>query len=998
MKESEEEERLLYSTALQNMKSILIARKRAEEDLLEANEALRETAERLQLALSAGELGDWSWDAASDVVTLGERAARLFGLAGERSITWAALRELLHPEDRARAHAAVECAVRERSDYDIEYRLSLAQDDEVWIAAKGRGVYAPDGSPVGMIGVVQDVSDRKRVEVMRHRMAAVVESSDDAIVTKDLNGIIRTWNRGAERLFGYSAAEMIGESILLLVPPELREEEHQILDRLRRGERIEHYETQRLAKDGRRRDISLTVSPIRDAAGQIVGASKVGRDVTARKRAEADLRRSEEELRALADSIPQLAWIAAADGYIFWYNRGWYEYTGTTPEEMEGWGWQSAHDPEVLPRVVERWRESLATGTPFEMEFPLRGAEGSFRWFLTRVRPIRDGSGNVVRWFGTNTDVDEVKRAREALVDESRLLNLLNESGQAIAGDLDLQTLVQTVTDAATTLSGAAFGAFFYNTRNETGESFLLFALSGAEREAFEKFGPPRATPLLAPTFEGKGPIRLDDVTADDRYGQWGGMPPGHLPVRSYLAAPVVSRNGEVIGGLFFGHPEASVFTERIERIVMGIAAQAAVAIDNARLYERVKRAAEDRQHLLDAERSARADAERASMMKDEFLAMLSHELRTPLNAIVGWSQVLRMRGHTDPEVLEALNVIERNAKMQAQLIEDLLDMSRITSGKVRLEVERVDLQEAVEAAIASVRHSADSKGIRVQVVVDSLAGPVWGDPSRLQQCFWNLLSNAIKFTPKGGRVQVRLTRVNSHIEFSVADDGQGIAPDFLPFVFERFRQADASTTRRHGGLGLGLSIVKSLVELHGGSVHASSEGEGRGALFTIELPMMVVRSSALDHRLERSSGEVPVSDHPSLVGIRVLVVDDEPDARSLVKRVLEDCGASVVVAPSAREGLELLEREKPDILVSDIGLPDEDGYSLIRAVRRLDVDRGGRIPAAALSAFARPEDRTLALRAGYQMHLSKPVEPIELAAAVASLVGRQSGPQSGPQ
>ena len=411
---------------------------------------------------------------------------------------------------------------------------------------------------------------------------------------------------------------------------------------------------------------------------------------------------------------------------------------------------------------------------------------------------------------------------------------------------------------------------------------------------------------------------------------------------------------------------------------------------DRVRLYEDLKRAAEDRKALLDAERAARGEAERVSLMKDEFLATLSHELRTPLNAILGWSQILRTRNHPNEELREALAVIERNAKVQTQLIEDLLDMSRIVSGKVRLDVQRVDLRDVVQSSVASVRHSADARGIRLQLILDPMAGPVRGDPNRLQQCFWNLLSNAIKFTPRGGRVQVSLQRVNSHVEVCVADNGLGIKPEFLPHVFERFRQADSTTTRSHGGLGLGLSIVKSLIELHGGTVRADSAGEGQGSTFCIDLPLMVVHpheaESARKHPRGFATSSAGSMDMPSLAGITVLAVDDEPDARTLLKRVLEDCGAAVFTAASAREGLALVRIHRPDMIISDIGMPDEDGYDFIRQVRAFTPDDGGRTPAAALTAFARAEDRTRVLRAGYQAHVAKPVEPAELAAVVASL------------
>jgi signal transduction histidine kinase/CheY-like chemotaxis protein len=583
----------------------------------------------------------------------------------------------------------------------------------------------------------------------------------------------------------------------------------------------------------------------------------------------------------------------------------------------------------------------------------------------------------------------------ESLRDETRILELLNQTGTLIGSQLDLQVLVQSVTDAGTELSGARFGAFFYNVANQQGESFYLFALSGARRESFEKFGLPRNMPIFNATFRGEGIVRSADITTDPRYGQVSphfGLPQGHPPVRSYLAVPVISRAGEVIGGLFFGHPGTGVFSDRTERIIVGIASQAAVAIDNARLYDRVKQASEEREQLLEAERLARAEAERVSMMKDEFLATLSHELRTPLNAILGWAQLLRSRKHHDDELVEGLAVIERNVRVQTQLIEDLLDMSRIISGKIRLDVQEVDLQDVVKASVASVRHSADAKEIRLQVVLDPLVGPIRGDPGRLQQCFWNLLSNAIKFTPKGGKVQVSLERVNSHIEVCIVDNGQGISPDFLPHVFERFRQADASLARQHGGLGLGLSIVKNLVELHGGRIRAKSGGRNQGATFCIELPLMVLHSPAAGQRahprgsvLSDASG-----DHPSLAGITVLAVDDEADARDLIRRVLENCGATVLVAESAAKGIEQIRSERPDMIISDIGMPGEDGIEFIKKVRALPAEHGGSTPAAALTAFARAEDRTRALRAGYQTHVAKPVEPTELTAVVASLARRR--------
>ena len=395
----------------------------------------------------------------------------------------------------------------------------------------------------------------------------------------------------------------------------------------------------------------------------------------------------------------------------------------------------------------------------------------------------------------------------------------------------------------------------------------------------------------------------------------------------------------------------------------------------------------------LAAEREARAEAERAGQMKDEFLATLSHELRTPLNAILGWAQILAAGHPSHEELIDGLATIERNARVQTRIIEDLLDMSRIISGKVRLDVQRVDLASVVRAAVETVKPGADAKGVRLRAVLDPLAGPVSGDPSRLQQVFWNLLTNAVKFTPKGGQVQVLVERVNSHLEVSVIDTGEGIVPDFLPHVFDRFRQADASTTRRHGGLGLGLAIVKQLVELHGGNIRAKSGGTGMGSTFVVSIPLTVIHADPepdpTPARRHPLAGPVPFPDRAcaDIAGVRVLVVDDEPDARSLVRRLLGDCGAVVTTAASAREALALIRAERPDVLVSDIGMPNEDGYALIRRVRSLGPDEGGDTPAIALTAYARSEDRMRAVMAGFQHHVVKPVEPAELITMVASLV-----------
>jgi len=392
---------------------------------------------------------------------------------------------------------------------------------------------------------------------------------------------------------------------------------------------------------------------------------------------------------------------------------------------------------------------------------------------------------------------------------------------------------------------------------------------------------------------------------------------------------------------------------------------------------------AEEREALLAAERAARAEAERASRMKDEFVATLSHELRTPLNAIVGWTQFLLRDASVSESLRKGLDVIDRNARAQTRMVDDLLDFSRILAGKLRLETERVDLGDVVEYVIRSVGPAAQAKDIQFVASLDA-AGAVLGDPSRLQQIVWNLLSNAVKFTGRGGRVEVTLQRRENEVELIVADNGQGIKPEFLPHVFERFCQEDAGIARHHGGLGLGLSIARQLVEMHGGQIVARSDGTGRGATFAVALP---AAGAELTRELE--SGAIELDAPPALAGLRVLVLEDEPDARELVERVLQERGAATLAFASALEALDACTAQAPDVIVSDIGLPGIDGYEFIRRLRTSEGQRGRNTPAAALTAFARSEDRRRALLAGFQTHVAKPVDPLELVVVVAALAGR---------
>ena len=804
---------------------------------------------------------------------------------------------------------------------------------------------------------------------LRH-LARVVESSDDAIVSKDLNGTIVSWNGAAERMFGYSATEAVGQSIRMIIPADRQAEEDMVLGRIRAGKAITHFETIRQRKDGTLIPISLTVSPIHDDAGQVIGASKIARDIseqaqgeTARRRLAAVVESSDDAIIAKDLSSTITSWNPAAER-MFGYTAA--EAIGKSirmliPDEL-----QSEEDV-VLARI--RAGEKLD-----HYETVRQRKDGARLNISLTVSPIRNAGGEIVGASKIARDVTERARLQQLASEQARDHERLGEVGAIVASTLDRETILQNVTDIATELTRAAFGAFFYNaTDPKSGDAYMLYTLSGAPREAFAKFPHPRATAVFAPTFHGEGPVRLADVTQDPRYGQsapYHGMPPGHLPVRSYLAVPVKGVGGDVLGGLFFGHSEIGVFTEQHERLAAGVAAWASVALENSRLY---------------------AEAQTANRMKDEFLAVLSHELRTPLNAIVGYSRLLRGNILSGEKAARGLETLERNAMWLTQIVEDILDVSRIVAGKIRLDVQPVELPLIVDNAVATVQPAADAKQVRVQTIVDPRLGPVSGDPGRLQQVVWNLLTNAVKFTPKNGRVQVRLERVDSHIEIVVSDTGMGIGPDFLPYVFERFRQAEAGTTRRTGGLGLGLAIVRHIVEMHGGTVEASSAGEGQGATFRVRLPLMIVQPEAVEPRREhpRTERREALTGLGDLSGVHVFAIDDEEDALNLLRVVLETAGAEVTTENSPEAALERIAEVRPDVLVVDLGMPGIDGFELITRVRQ-SPDKGiRRIPAAALTAFARSDDRTKALRSGFEMHLAKPVDPGELVASVATLARR---------
>ena len=782
--------------------------------------------------------------------------------------------------------------------------------------------------------------------VVRGYLAAIVESSDDAIISKDLNGIIQSCNAAAERLFGYTSSELVGQSVRILIPHDRQAEEDEILARIRRGERVDHFETVRVAKDGRPLDISLTVSPVRDATGTIIGVSKVARDVTERKRAAAALAAQREWFRVTLASIGDAIIASDSEGRITYMNGVAETLTGWTSADAQGHPLSDVFhivNESTRQRAENPARVVLRSGRIVGLanHTVLISRDGTERPIADSAAPILDAGGGILGVVLVFRDVTAQRRAEEALAEQREWFETALESiGDAVIAT-DMRGRIVFMNPVAEDLTGWRVA----DARHRPCEDVFTI-INQATRRPVES---PVARVLKDGVVVGLANHTVL-IAADGT----------ERPIDD-SGAPIRNRAGHIVGVVL-------VFRDVSERRRIEVEREAAAL---------------ERERLLLAERSARSEAERANRLKDDFVAMVSHELRTPLNAILGWTDLMRQKPGDSALTTRGLDVVDRNARLQTQLISDLLDISRVVSGTLRLEMQNVDMVSTIESAIETVEHAAAAKGVAIERHLDSI-GPVAGDGARLQQVVWNLLSNALKFTATGGRVCVTLRQAGADAQIVVEDNGAGISPNFLPHVFDRFQQADASRTRRFGGLGLGLSIVKSLVDFHGGTVSAASDGEGHGATFTIMLPLAtppLVDPAPIAAPSSAATSAIGVS----LEGIRVLVVEDEGDAAEYVKRLLEGYGARVVTATSAGEALDAIATMQPDILISDIGLPEIDGYGLLERVRGMEATGLASIPAIALTAFARSEDRTRALLAGYQAHLTKPIESNELVATVAS-------------
>lgn len=683
-----------------------------------------------------------------------------------------------------------------------------------------------------------------------------------------------------------------------------------------------------------------------------------------RRRAEADLQRSEQEYRYLADAMPQIVWTSQPNGHTDYYNRRWVEYTGMTVEQANGWGWQSVLHPEDVEACLRRWATALKTGEAYEIEYRFRRAsDGSYRWHLGRAVPVRDDKGEIIKWFGTATDIDDRKRAEESLLFSA-------EASRVLASSLDYETTLSNVARLA--VPRLADWCVVHILEEEGSFQQLAAAHQDASKlEMLRELN--RLYPSGLETAHGyrrvvrTGNPELIEVVTDSLLAAVA-QDEKHLELlrqlglKSTLCVPLLAR-GRVLGAITFATAESGrAYDSTSLALAEDLARRASNAVDNARLYQ---------------------EAQRANRTKEEFLATLSHELRTPLTPILGWVHMIRSGMLKDGDFEHALSVVEKNSQSLTRLINDLLDMSAILSGKMRIEQLPVSLNEVIKEACETVGQLAKMRGIKLEAVVheDDIV-LIQGDRTRLVQIFWNILSNAVKFSEDGGRVRVACEASQSVARVIVEDEGLGIAREFLPEVFERFRQADSSKTRTHGGLGLGLALVKSFVEAHGGSVTAESAGAGRGSRFTVSLPRLVLPVKDEEKALTPAETD-PATGHSS-----VLVVEDSADTLELLHKTLKIRGYQVTPCESASAALDAAPDGSFDIIISDIGMPEMDGYQLIARLRQLPHLQS--VPAIALSGYAAEQDRNAALDAGFDAHLAKPVDPADLTALMKELLQKQ--------
>ncbi|QKQ76333.1 PAS domain-containing protein [Nostoc sp. TCL240-02] len=1036
---------------------------------------LRQSDERLRLALSASRMGTWNWNIQTGKITWSDNLEALFGLeAGEFDGSFEMFVARLHPEDRDRVLVAVKRAIATGEDYDIEFRVVYPNGKIRWALSQGKVFYDQQGQPMQMAGIDLDITEPKRsAQVLRdseERFRQLAENIEAVFWIKEVyENRVSYVSPAYQRLWGLNPEELYQgqQSWVDRIHPEDRESTQKAFhEKAVAGKFDEEYRI--ILPDGSIRWVRDRCFPLRNETGEIYRFAGIAEDISEqqaalreRKQAEQALRDSEERLQMALEGSGGGLWdwnIVTNEDYL---SSRWLEMLGYEQGDLPGdfSAWERLIHPDDKVWVMERLNAHLHDDSvSYKFEYRMLTKSGEWKWIANHGKVVsRDQQGNALRMAGIHHDISERKQAELALRrSEERFRtsveNMLDCFGVYRAVRNEQGQIVNFVTEYVN--SAACFNNQI-TYEQQIGQGLCELLPEHRESGLFDEY---------CQVVETGQPLIKDSLVYEDDYGQqrlvrafdirvakcgdgfvatWrdtttrqqteealrqseefknrildsssdcikvlsldgrllymntGGLCLMEIDdLNCYLntewlgfwegssrqqaeEALATTKTGEV--SIFRGYCPTAKGTPKWWEVVVSPILDASGQLERILLISRDitdrKQAEIERDRLFKLEQAARAEAERANRIKDEFLAVLSHELRSPLNPILGWTKLLQTRKFSETKMAEALATIERNAKLQTQLIDDLLDLAKILRGKLSIDAAPVNLAFVIESAIDTVNTAALSKSIMLHSILPNI-GQISGDSNRLQQIVWNLLSNAIKFTPKGGRVEIRLEQVDEQAHIIVRDTGKGISSDFLPYIFESFRQEDVSITRKYGGLGLGLAIVRQLVEAHGGTITADSPGEGLGATFTVQLPLL---------NIELEIKQIDELPQPGLelTGIRVLTVDDDPDARELLTVLLTEYGATVLTVTSAAEVLANLESFQPDVLVSDIGMPEVDGYSLIQQIRTLTPEKGGQIPAIALTAYARVDDSERAITSGYQRHVTKPLDPEELVQAVVAL------------
>lgn len=958
------------------------------DDIKSTEAALIESEMRLRLALEAGDLGFWDYDMISGRQTWSDRCKEMFGVDSQNSeLSFDSFINCIHREDRERVARTQEQAIANQTYYSSEYRIIKPDGSLVWMISFGRAFYDEEKKPYRMVGVVMDITERKTTEELLKNQQKWLENMVNSMPVPVLfiepgTAKVTFANRAADELAGgefpkekpgeeyhtiYYCTDAAGNRI-----PD--EKMPGVL--VARGEKLNGFEMDWHTPLGVR---SLIVygDTLPAMHGYPATSILIFQDINQLKKVQEALRQNQQWLHTIVENASAGIYVKDIEGRYLLFNRKSEEIAKMSREQILG-----KTDFEIFPRefakkYIENDKKVLESGLPIEAE-----EEGEFdgeRTVLLSFKcPLYDANGLPYGICGISTNITERKETEKAIQESNNRLNLLFETARDLLSSNRPVALIESLFIKLQSMMD--IDVFLNYLAEEKHGGITLQSYSGISDEVAKEiewlhFGEQicgrvaqERRQITAMNIGESTDIKINFLRL--------------LGISAYSCQPLIAGD-KLLGTLSFGSRTRSNFTGDEVALMQAVCDQIAVAMERANLLDSLHRQTEE---LIQANR-----------MKDEFLAVVSHELRSPLNAILGWATMLRGRQLNESTTAKALETIERNAKSQKQLIEDLLDVSRIITGKLRLKVLPVQLPPIIEAVLDTVRPAAEAKTIALESVVDWEIGPVLGDADRLQQIIWNLLSNAIKFTPNGGRVDVLLqsfiepvgSNIIAYAQIEVRDTGIGIEPEFLPFVFDRFRQADSSSTRSYGGLGLGLSIVRQLVEMHGGTVAVESLGKGEGATFRVKLPLKENPSTKAETFKEKSRIYADEDSSFALQGLRILVVDDEADTREVLKIFLESCGVVVKEAESAQQAFQILQEWQPDMLLSDIGMPLENGYDLLSKVRALPLEKCGGVPAVALTAYATADDEKRALDAGFQKHLPKPVNPVDLAAVVASLVGR---------